>query len=96
MRIPEIKTLNLKTHGFNFLTASDTEVVLNSYKHWGTSCFAQFDGMFAGAILHVDTGKVILFRDHLGQKPLYYFHDDNNKLESTVSLQNTGTLQAFL
>jgi asparagine synthase (glutamine-hydrolysing) len=85
---------NLRAHGFNFLTGSDTEVVLNAYKHWGTSCFAQFDGMFAGAILHVDTGKVVLFRDHLGQKPLYYLHDDNNLIFSS-ELRSLTSLPGF-
>jgi asparagine synthase (glutamine-hydrolysing) len=81
----------LRSYGFDFTTASDTEVVLKAYQHWGTSCFAQFDGMFAGAILHIATGKLVLFRDHLGQKPLYYFHDDkclifSSELRSLTSL----------
>ena len=68
----------LRGYGFDFSTASDTEVVLKAYQQWGTSCFAKFDGMFAGAILHIATGKLVLFRDHLGQKPLYYLHDNDN------------------
>jgi len=68
---------NLRSHDFNFATESDTEV-LKTYQQWATSCFAQFDDMFAGAIPRIATDKLGLFRDHLGQKPLYYLHDNDN------------------
>ncbi|MER7576515.1 N-acetylglutaminylglutamine amidotransferase [Streptomyces sp. NPDC126514] len=57
--------------GHRFESTSDTEVVLNAYLQWGTSCVEHFRGMFAFAIVEHRTGRVILARDRLGIKPLY-------------------------
>ena len=62
----------LQKGGFVFRTNSDTEVLLAAFKAWGTKAFLRFDGMFAGAIHDTALNKHYLFRDHLGQKPLYY------------------------
>lgn len=64
----------LETLGEHFLTASDTEVFLSAYRTWGKDAFSRFNGMFAAGIHDRHTGKHILVRDHLGQKPLFYFH----------------------
>ncbi|MBT5471041.1 MAG: asparagine synthase (glutamine-hydrolyzing) [Nitrospina sp.] len=63
----------LKQLGFVFTTESDTEVFLKSYQAWGIEAFERFEGMFACAIHDNQTDTHILVRDHLGQKPLYYF-----------------------
>ena len=60
----------LENIGYEFETECDTEVILVAFKQWGTDCFAMFDGMFAIAIK--DGPRVILARDIMGQKPLYY------------------------
>jgi asparagine synthase (glutamine-hydrolysing) len=59
-------------------TYSDTEVLLYSYLEWGEKCIDKFNGMFA-FVIH-DKRKHILFgaRDRLGEKPLYYFHNNEN------------------
>lgn len=59
-------------------TYSDTEVLLYSYLEWGDKCLDRFNGMFA-FVIH-DRRKNILFgaRDRLGEKPLYYFHNNEN------------------
>jgi asparagine synthase (glutamine-hydrolysing) len=59
-------------------TYSDTEVLLYSYLEWGEKCIDRFNGMFA-FVIH-DKRKHILFgaRDRLGEKPLYYFHNNEN------------------
>lgn len=53
-----------------FQTQSDTEVVLAAYQKWGPAFVDHLEGMFAIAIY--DKGKLYLFRDRLGKKPLYY------------------------
>ena len=61
----------LTTHGAAFSTRSDTEVVLEAWRHWGTSALARFRGMFAFAVHDAETGDLTLVRDPLGIKPLY-------------------------
>ncbi len=63
--------------GYQFKTATDTEVILAAYHAYGTACFAKFNGMFALAILDKAANKIILARDHAGIKPLYYYISDN-------------------
>ena len=58
-----------------FQTHSDTEVVLKSYLYWGDKCFNFFDGMWAVCIYDTEKNTIILCRDYMGQKPLYYFHE---------------------
>lgn len=53
-----------------FQTHSDTEVALAAYQKWGPAFVDHLEGMFAIAIY--DKGKLYLFRDRLGKKPLYY------------------------
>jgi asparagine synthase (glutamine-hydrolysing) len=62
----------LEAKGYAFFSMSDTEVVLKAYHAWGTACVERFYGMFAFAILERDSGRVVLARDRLGVKPLYY------------------------
>src|SRR5581483_8589876 len=62
----------LTGHGARFVTASDTEVVLEAWRQWGPDALRRFRGMFAFALLDQATGELILARDPLGIKPLYY------------------------
>lgn len=66
----------LSNLGVLFRTASDTEVVLEAWKRWGTDALRRFNGMFAFAMLHRTTGEVVLARDRFGVKPLYYAQDE--------------------
>jgi asparagine synthase (glutamine-hydrolysing) len=61
----------LVAEGATFATRSDTEVVLEAWRHWGTSALARFRGMFALAVHDAETGDLTLARDPLGIKPLY-------------------------
>ena len=61
----------LETLGHKFSTNSDTEVVLKSYREWGSACFERFEGMWALAIVDTQKGTVFLSRDRFGEKPLY-------------------------
>jgi asparagine synthase (glutamine-hydrolysing) len=62
----------LASSGVQFVTASDTEVVLEAWRHWGPDALRRFRGMFAFALLDERTGELVLARDPLGIKPLYY------------------------
>lgn len=65
--------IELQNKGFRFRTTSDTEVLLTAFISWGEKAFLKFDGMFATAIHDTIQEKHYLFRDYLGQKPLYYY-----------------------
>jgi asparagine synthase (glutamine-hydrolysing) len=64
--------LKLESQGYQFFSEGDTEVVLKAYHAWGQDCVKRFNGMFAFAVAHRDSGEVFLARDRLGIKPLYY------------------------
>ena len=68
----------LISKGFNFKSRSDTEVVLNSYIYWGEECFKYLDGMFALAIWDGRKNQLLLARDRIGKKPLYYYLEGQN------------------
>jgi asparagine synthase (glutamine-hydrolysing) len=61
----------LEARGVRFRTRSDTEVVLQAWRLWGTEALRRFRGMFALAIHDARTGSLTLARDPLGIKPLY-------------------------
>jgi asparagine synthase (glutamine-hydrolysing) len=58
--------------GIGFRSQSDTEVLLQSFVHWGLSCLARFVGIFAFAVWDRERRQLLLARDQLGVKPLYY------------------------
>lgn len=60
-----------------FRTASDTEVLLWLLKTKGTDCLSELNGMFAFAWWNEKTAKLLLVRDRLGKKPLYYSRSGN-------------------
>jgi asparagine synthase (glutamine-hydrolysing) len=62
----------LVVRGVRFVTESDTEVVLEAWRYWGPGALKRFRGMFAFAIADERTGELVLARDPLGIKPLYY------------------------
>ncbi len=62
----------LETHGHQFLTDCDTEVILYAWRQWGINCLKRLNGMFAFAIFDQRTKQLFLARDRLGVKPLFY------------------------
>ena len=63
----------LERCGHRFRSSSDTEVILAAYAEWGTACFARFRGMWGLVILDCDRNEIILCRDRLGIKPVYFW-----------------------
>jgi len=62
----------LEQLGHRFRSSSDTEVVLRAFLEWDTACFERFAGMFALAVWDDRRRRLILARDRLGIKPLYF------------------------
>lgn len=62
----------LQAEGRTFRGRSDTEVLLAAYGRWGRRCLTRLSGMFAFAVWDKGRGVLLLARDHLGIKPLYY------------------------
>ncbi|PZX47679.1 asparagine synthase (glutamine-hydrolyzing) [Algoriphagus chordae] len=62
---------------FVFNTASDTEVLLKAWIHWGESCLDRFNGMFAFAIWDQQEKSLFAARDRFGVKPFYYHHSSD-------------------
>lgn len=63
--------------GHSFRTRSDTEAIIHMYEEVGEACFEFFRGMFAIALWDEHQRKLILARDRVGKKPLFYYCDDN-------------------
>jgi len=75
--------------GHTFFSHGDTEVILKAYHAWGAACVERFTGMFAFAIWDMGQRRLLLARDRLGIKPLYYSLDRRH-------LRFASSLQALL
>ena len=64
----------LETAGHRYKTRSDTETIVHAYEQWGDACVERFRGMFAFAIWDAARQRLLLARDRLGIKPLYWTH----------------------
>ena len=69
---------DLEKSGHKFHTESDTEVVLRAYEQYGDDALEHFNGMFALAIYDVKRDRLLVARDRLGIKPLYYVSSNGN------------------
>jgi asparagine synthase (glutamine-hydrolysing) len=65
-------TADLKAKGHVFRTASDTETILHAYEEYGLDCVQHMRGMFAFALWDSTKKKLVMARDRIGEKPLYY------------------------
>ncbi|MCK2221084.1 asparagine synthase (glutamine-hydrolyzing) [Actinomadura sp. ATCC 31491] len=63
----------LSAHGHRFRTRSDTEVVLRAYLQWGEDLAGHLNGMFALGVWDTRSEELLLVRDRMGIKPLYYY-----------------------
>ena len=65
----------LESAGHRFGTASDTETIVHGYDRWGPQVTSHLNGMFGMAVWDATNESLMLARDHMGIKPLYYFDD---------------------
>lgn len=70
----------LLKRGHRFVTRSDTEVVLHGYLEWGEAVAEHLNGMFAFAVWDERDEKLVLVRDRMGVKPLYYYGTNDGVL----------------
>lgn len=68
--------IHLRSRGHQFRTNSDTEVIIYGYKEWGTGVFKHLNGMFGLAIWDVKKQRLVVARDPMGIKLVYYKIDD--------------------
>jgi asparagine synthase (glutamine-hydrolysing) len=66
----------LQSKGHIFKTNTDTEVIVHGYEEYGSDFVKQLNGMFAIAVHDIKRNKLLLARDHIGIKPLYYTYND--------------------
>ena len=65
----------LEELGHLFHSNTDTEVIVHAYEAWGEDCISRFRGMFAFAVWDEKRKIILLARDRLGIKPLFYYWD---------------------
>ena len=77
------KELKAQLSEYPFKTESDTEVILAAYSRWGDAAFARLNGMFALAVWDKTEKRLILARDAVGVKPLYYYFENGRLVFSS-------------
>jgi asparagine synthase (glutamine-hydrolysing) len=70
----------LENLGHRFRTQSDTEVIVHSYEQWGDEALHHFNGMFAIALWDEPRQRLLLARDRMGKKPLYWHWSEHGLL----------------
>jgi len=73
---PELRA-ELLQRGHVFTTRSDTEAIVHAYEDFGEGCFSRLRGMFSIALWDSRQRKLVLARDRVGKKPLFYSADGN-------------------
>ncbi|MEW6039947.1 MAG: asparagine synthase (glutamine-hydrolyzing) [Elusimicrobiota bacterium] len=68
----------LQERGHNFYTKTDTEIIVHLYEEYGADCVQHLRGMYAFAVWDSRKKKILLARDRIGKKPLYYTVMDNS------------------
>jgi asparagine synthase (glutamine-hydrolysing) len=88
----------LRAAGHRFQTKSDTEVILHAYEEWGLECVERFNGQWAFALWNRPARRLVLARDRVGVRPLYYTQVGGRLLfasEMKAILQDPNVPRAF-
>jgi asparagine synthase (glutamine-hydrolysing) len=84
----------LEARGHHFRSASDTEVLLEAFREWGSDCLERLNGMFAFAIYDNAERRLFLARDRAGEKPLFY-HRSARRLVFASELKALMSIPSF-
>ncbi len=74
---------DLKSKGHKFKTGSDSEVILHLYEEYGDDFVLHLNGMFGFALWDVNKKRLVIGRDRIGIKPVYYYKDGDRLLFAT-------------
>ena len=74
----ELKYELIKDYKCNFLTKSDTEVLLLAFETWGEECLNKLEGMFSFTLFDFKKKTAFFARDRFGQKPFFYWMNNSN------------------
>ena len=74
---------DLINKGHIFKTTTDTEVVLHAFEEYGEKSFNFIKGMYAFAIYDINKDRLLIVRDRLGEKPLYFYKDESKFIFSS-------------
>lgn len=66
----------LRKKGAEFVTETDTEVIMEAYRFWGVNCTKKFNGMWSFALYDMQKREIFFSRDRFGVKPLYIFESE--------------------
>ncbi len=82
----------LQSHGYQ--PSTDGEIIVNAYELWGNKAFRRLEGSFSLCILDMAKEKIIVVRDCIGEKPLYWYQDQHHFLfsSSLKALLATGAI----
>ena len=91
---PALRTM-LESKGHQFKTHTDVEVILHLYEEYGEQCVNHLRGMFAFAIWDSEKKTLFSARDHMGQKPLFYYQDGDEFIFASEikALLKTGLIK---
>lgn len=81
---PELRE-TLIAKGHRFVSSGDTEVILKAYAEWGVDCVQRLHGMFAFALSDKKNNTLMLARDRVGIKPLYYSYNTDRLLFASTT-----------
>ena len=79
---------------YSFKSKTDTEVLLQGFIHWGKDVLSKLNGMFAFCVVDNLTNSAFLARDRFGQKPLFYYRQ-NNSIVFSSEIKSFSSFKKF-
>jgi asparagine synthase (glutamine-hydrolysing) len=93
--IYNFRDIKAELQDYDFVTHTDTEVIIAAYQKWGISFIEKLDGMFAIALYDKVLQAVFLIRDRLGVKPLYYYESPEKEVYFSSEIRGIAAIPGF-